>query len=284
MGGFAWCFRRDGRGVFAGFKLGKKTFRKARPIDPRDGGFVPKVMYSVDEKGNIPMFDQFVDAQIYLLKSQRVLRMALQDEGWKALGRNDSDENVELILKNLEVARQGEIIFVSVTDPDPAAAQLAVKTIIAAFKSVYDEEDVQNSERRLEVLQGNETRLNADLAAIRKHILEISQQYHTEDLRSLFEAKTRDTANLQEQIRNLKLETAEMGSQQDNTPEDVAKMTDAEILARDPIAARWEEARADAAAEDEKWELLGYGAPASQRRESAAKLQIATQHRQPAIK
>ena len=71
-------------GGLAGFYFGHKLYASTGEI--RVMPVVPKVLYAVDEKGELPAFDSFVEAQVSLMKSQRVTELALQGSGLAGTG------------------------------------------------------------------------------------------------------------------------------------------------------------------------------------------------------
>jgi polysaccharide biosynthesis transport protein len=222
--------------AFAGFRLGKKTYQSVGQVRVR--AVVPKVMYQIDDKNSIPMFDAYVDSQIAMMYSQRVLGMALQDPAWQQVGGRGGDQALAALIGNLNISRQGEIVTLRVTDEDLLAAQIGVKTVLKAYQTLYDEQDVQSGERRLEVLQSVQTRLNGDLARIRKSILDIAKVYGSEDLKSQYEYQLQETNKLDALIRQTELALAAATGEQLAGHAARRELTLEEIAAADPTMAR----------------------------------------------
>src|SRR5665213_1791440 len=95
-------------GGYGGFKLGRRVYASVGMV--RVMAVVPKVLYTVDDKGTIPMFDSFVESQAALLRSQRVMDLAMQDPAWQALGKGTADRAAEELQKNMLSTHDGELL------------------------------------------------------------------------------------------------------------------------------------------------------------------------------
>ena len=195
-----------GAGAFAGFSRGKKTYESVGLI--RVIAVVPRVLYNTDDKGMLPMFDSFVDTQVSLLRSQRVLDFAVADPQWTALNRGGNDKAVLDFAKNLQVSREGEMIQVRAVDLDPTAAVTEVQTVIRAYQKLYDELDAVSDQKRLDVLQARQTTLGNELASIRERILDVAKAYGTDDLKSVYQAKQDHFNKVDAAIADKQLELA----------------------------------------------------------------------------
>ena len=169
-------------GGFFGFKSGKKIYASSGLI--RVMPVVPKILYSVEDKGALPMFDSFVDSQVAVMQSQRVLGKAMEDKEWQSLGRGISDRSAEEFAGEISVSDQGGMLRVMAIDPDPNAATIDVKTLITAYLAIFDEQDAQSGEKRLVLLNDRRTELTSQLATKKQIILEIGNAYKTDDLKS----------------------------------------------------------------------------------------------------
>lgn len=187
--------------AIGGFRLGQKTYQSVGVI--RVMPIVPKIMYSVDEKGQMPAFDTFVDAQVTLVKSQRVVNQALDDKAWASLGMEKSDQALINLTSNLEVSRQGDMIWVKATHVDPQVAMTSVNTVISAYKSVYDEIEAQSDDKRRELREEYRTKLANEWGDIRQQILNIAKVYGSDDLKPQYEFKLSELNKLQTTIGEL---------------------------------------------------------------------------------
>jgi len=119
-----------GVGAYVGMKLGRRTYQSV--------GLVNIVPVHVITQADNQFNEQFVDAQMAKMRSQQVMDLAMDDRRWQELGRTRSDEVEADFAKELDITRQGGLLVVRFTDPDPQAAALAVQTTIKAFGKVFD--------------------------------------------------------------------------------------------------------------------------------------------------
>lgn len=219
-------------GSLAGFKLGKRLYASNGLI--RVMAVVPKVLFSVDDKGTLPMFDSFVESQVALLCSQRVMDLAMQDPAWQSLGRGTSDRAAEEFAQHLSVTHDGEIIRVQMPDPDPKAAMTEVSTLINAYRKIYNDQDAESDERRIEILQSRKTTLSADLANKRQQILDIAKAYGSDDLKSLYDFKQSQVNKLDDAIAEKQMLLSSTARKSGTTRPSQARASVYELTASSP--------------------------------------------------
>jgi Mrp family chromosome partitioning ATPase len=192
-------------GGFGGFRLGSKLFRSNGAI--RIVPVVPKVMYAVDEKGSIPMYETYVDAQLAMLKSQRVTQMAMDDPIWQQQGSvsSRSPEAIERFAQGLDISRQGELIWVRALNTNADSAKAAVDATIHAYLAIYDELETKQLEDRSKVRENVKLNLQTQYDALQDSIREVASHYGTDDLSSQFSAKQQDRNQLGLAIREMEL-------------------------------------------------------------------------------
>jgi succinoglycan biosynthesis transport protein ExoP len=225
-----------GLGAAAGFKAGQKTFKSTGQI--RVMPVVPKIMYSTDEKGTMPMFETYVEAQASLLRSQRVLDKAIDDAAWQSFGRGKTDQAVEKFAENLSVARTGDMIWISAVDVDANAARIAVKALIGAYQKLFDESEELNEEKRQEILRARQTTLTNELGGIRQRIMAIANEFGTEDLKPRYAFKLDEVNKLERAIGETKMALAAMTRQEAPAAGSNAELTVYEIAAQDQKMAK----------------------------------------------
>src|SRR4051812_12314825 len=76
-------------GAITGYKMGKKTYQSSATI--RIAPTTPKVMYNTDEQRN-DHYESFVDTQMAMIHSRRVIEMAMTLKPWTNLGKVSSDQ------------------------------------------------------------------------------------------------------------------------------------------------------------------------------------------------
>lgn len=127
---------------------------------------LPKVLYATEDKsGVMPMFDSFVGSQMALLKSQRVVDMAMQSDGWRAYGRGASSEAIADFDASVAVTRlpESELVKVSFTDRSADASQDAVRSVIAAYQKLFVETDSESENQRLKTLEEYRDKLSNEM-------------------------------------------------------------------------------------------------------------------------
>src|SRR5262249_32821934 len=148
-----------------------------------------------------------------MLRSQRVLEMAMEKPAWTKLkGRiADRDRAMEDFMKNIAVSHEGEIIRVQALDPDPYAAVIEVETVIAAYKEIYAEQDAVKDDQVIDLLNVRVRKLTGDLTNKRQQIYDMAQGYGygTDDLRSLYNMKLQQINEMDKQIQGLQSDLAD---------------------------------------------------------------------------
>jgi Mrp family chromosome partitioning ATPase/uncharacterized protein involved in exopolysaccharide biosynthesis len=190
-------------GGYAGFRGGRKMYLSTGLI--RVMPVVPKVMYSIEDKGTLPMFDSFVDSQAAVLQSQRVFGKAMEDPEWQALGRGTSDRSVEDYSNEITVSHEGGMLRVQAVDPDPNAAVINVRTLINAYVKVYDDEDAQTGETRLDLLRKSKTELTGQWNTVHQEIYDIANLYGTDDLKAKCQGLQERVNKLEDMIQEKRI-------------------------------------------------------------------------------
>jgi polysaccharide biosynthesis transport protein len=223
-------------GAYLGYLSGAKVYSSSGLI--RVAPVLPVVLYEIKDKGMLPMYETFVEAQVELIRSQRVVDMSLGDEAWRKIGINVLDLDFEKFTRDLQVSRRGEIIRIQKIDPDPQAAQVAVQTVINAYRRIYVEQDIKSGERRMEVLRDLQMRQSAEMEALRRRILAIANKHGTENIDALYDNKLKDLAVLESRIKDIEVAIAEAlavlegATTRQLSPEEIARVDDSRQMQR----------------------------------------------------
>ena len=139
---------------------------------------VSKMMYETEQSAVMPVFDAFISTQIELIRSERVILRAMQDEDWQARRPNMTPDQQQDFKDNLEVLRpaRANIVIVRFNDKDPEAARIAVRSVINSYKRLFVEADENRDIERLQQLDIRRTNLTNKLKALRKQIHTVSQE------------------------------------------------------------------------------------------------------------
>jgi len=194
-----------GVGIFLGYKL--------PPVKYRSSGLIrvlpnkQKILYTNEENTVMPMFDAFVESQVSLINSPRVLDYAMQNPEWQALGRGLSPKVVGQFRDAVEVEhpRGSEVIIISFSDADPNVATVGVRAITQAYKDLYGENDADNPAHILQVLEDRRATLTSELASWKKQILEVANEFGTTDIDSYFSIKLQEVNNIETELQQAQL-------------------------------------------------------------------------------
>ena len=192
--------------AWAGYKLGKPIYQSDVPI--RIELTERRVLYTDEEKAALPQYESFMSTQMALIKSQRVIDLAMQDPGWTQLRRTDAPDATLQFLKNLTVEREDELITVTFSDTDPQAAMAGAEAVVKAYRKLYLEEDAANETRRLEILQQLETALSNDLESKTQRLASVTAKYGVHDVQRLTDGKFEELHMLEMKLADLELQMA----------------------------------------------------------------------------
>lgn len=185
-----------GAGIWAGLRFGYKTYQST-------GLITITPIHLFPSQDNSQSIEQFMLAQAAKFKSQRVMDAALDDPEWHARQVTRSDAFEAAFAKELEVTQQGQMLRVTFTDRDPAAAAIAVQTTMQAFKKIFESE--QRASGVLTQDQWNQARndLNYKLTAIQAQIDEKADIYGAEGVEVRRDIKLQELREVESGITSL---------------------------------------------------------------------------------
>lgn len=164
------------------------------------------------QRQQMPMFDQFVESQAALMRSRRIIDLAMDRPEWRELKRGKSDDEIVEFTENLQVVRQGITVLVSYQDHDPVAAASAVKAVIRAYKEVNDDSEARADNTRRDALTTRQTNLTSDISRLRTRIYKIAaddggdnstrEPYTPESLARVYALKLEELQKLEAELRN----------------------------------------------------------------------------------
>lgn len=202
---------------YAGYMQGGRTYRSIGQI--RIVPTLPRVMYATEDKGVMPMFDSFVQTQVSLIRTQRVIDLALEDPSWPSPPRR-GDPLISEFASRLNVARDNEIIAVTFDSPDPLVAQAAVRSVIAAYRKLYIEADGRENEQVLTQLTQRQTSLSSEMASNRGRIRAIAERYNTDQIDGIFAAKQKQVHQIESDLATARADQMRFLEELSNAPGD----------------------------------------------------------------
>jgi Mrp family chromosome partitioning ATPase/uncharacterized protein involved in exopolysaccharide biosynthesis len=152
--------------------------------------------------------EAYVSTQAGLLKSQRVIDMAMQNPDWVALRRPIKETATEDFTQALTVIPKDRMIYVSFEDRDSRAANVALRSVMTAYRQLYIEEEAKGSQYRLEVLQRLATSLTNEDRGFKGLIDAIQTKYGTSDLSGIYSGKRSEAVRLAELLQEINMRLA----------------------------------------------------------------------------
>ncbi len=209
-GRWKWAITLAVLGAFiggtAGFFLAKKPeYRSVGLIQIKP--YVPGVFSN--DANPMPMFDGYIDSQVAIIQSRRTIDMAMQNSDWRALGRGLSDQAVADFQSHLQVDRSGIMVLVTCFDVDPAASRIAVKCVIEAYQSIYDDANTGDENRRSDILEKLQNKYQADIKRFRDSMQQDPTQqdnFGPAAVDSSYQFKLEELNRLEAQLQTVQLE------------------------------------------------------------------------------
>lgn len=161
-----------------------------------------RVLYETDENKTMPMFEAFVRSQADLIRSRRVLDLAMNEQDLREAGWPAAPEGVEELTRRLQVvaARGSELISVTVSHQNPQLAQLAANAVLTAFMKYQEEQDGLSATDRERRLRENQRVLTAELQTVRESILRVGDRFGGADPDVLLPIRTEQLARVDAQL------------------------------------------------------------------------------------
>lgn len=169
-------------GAYVGYRLGWRTYRSVGQLQIRP----------LADGSNARELDSFLDLQVSMIRGERVLNDAIQDPRWDEVGRAGKGMAASDFMDQVEAYRKNDVVSLIVTDRDPKAAAVGVKTILAAYQKFYRETEAPFAGRKLQLLQQRESRLSTDLLATQGQLLNIVKSHGADDVDALYSKEFAD--------------------------------------------------------------------------------------------
>lgn len=168
---------------------------------------LPKILFESDENSMMPMFDSYVQTQVSLISSRRVMEMAMESDLWRELGGRFSLEALEDFTKSLTVLQPkgSQLIVISFSDKDPARARAGAKSIADAYTRVYVDGDVERDGKRFKILDDRANGFRKEIASTNEQIQKIAQEFGSDDLTGDYENELSKAQTLQTDLLAAKL-------------------------------------------------------------------------------
>ncbi len=201
-----------GAGGYTGYKLWEPMYQSVGQI--RISPTVPRMLYKLDDQDMSGVYDGYIDTQTSLLASTRLADSAMQSDAWKALKRPYGEDSLRLFKESLRVSRSkgSQIVSVSFTDGEPAAAVAATQSIIEEYIKVYSEEDSKQRLDRDNFLANRKTTLTNELKSLNDRVQAIAAEYGSRTLDTAYNIKLARLHELEGKVMQLQTDRAQFES------------------------------------------------------------------------
>lgn len=195
----------------------------------------PRVLYQTEENQMMPMFDGFVRSQAELLRSRRVIDLAISEPAMRDIGWPGQPAGASELIKalNVNAQRGSALISVTVSHKDPLLAQIASNAVLTAFMRYQEEQEgmtVTDRERRL---RENQRLLEAELKTVRESMVRNSDEFDGADVDRLFNSKSDQLAQVDAALARPEMIAAGLAVDLPSVPEAVTpEQQPIEVLAR----------------------------------------------------
>lgn len=184
-------------------KLGKRLYRSEGLL--RVAYAKSAVENVTDQNGPMAMYEIFMQSQLTLMTSHRIVSAALADQAWNATGRGASPRVFRDFAENLTVESKPKTEYLRVlyTDEDPSVALAAVKSIVNAYAEAYEAD--QSDRERIMVLVKQRDELAAELKGLDSSISQYVEEFGTTELDPICEEAQQRALKLKGALGEIRL-------------------------------------------------------------------------------
>jgi Mrp family chromosome partitioning ATPase len=236
--------RLQGRYIWAvllalvgGIAGGVLAYRQGRPLyettaQLRIQAVTPRILYSTDLTGMMPMYEQYFNTQMHVISSKRVLSLASEQADWRALGHGALSAK-DLVVENPSGT---DLIELTYSDPTPDGALAGARSVLEAYLQVYHEQEKAEEDVRLRVLIERRENLYHELGDINNQVMAIANNYGTDSLEPMRDANFKRLDRVEDMLKNIEgmIVVGEPGKTGESVVENARALTVKEIAEVDP--------------------------------------------------
>jgi len=200
--------------------------------------YIPRIMYDTEDTGVLPMSDKFIQDQLQLIESDRIISSAMEDDRWQPYSDGlDSQARADFGDKlRADRLRGTDTIRISFTHTNPDAAEAAVQSVVDAFEQIFRERENNKDQHRFEVLEDRRSTLRGQIDSLDDQIRSVADTadtHNADTLRQMYEFQLNKVQQLEQAMRETELALTSAGAELD------AKQD--QQLSDDERARRWQD-------------------------------------------
>lgn len=195
---------------------------------------VPQVIesWNAGDKDVPPMFQMFVDDQVQVMASDRILRQAMASDTWKSVPGSEQITTPSEFLSHLSadrITRRGYTLRVAFEHPNPELTAAGVNALIDAYVD-YSAQPSGSDSRVARVLSERRTSLTNELRTLRERKTALTREMGAGSIKKRLDARFEELTELEAMLRQVALELNEISQQGQR---DIASMSLEELAAND---------------------------------------------------
>ena len=184
----------------------------------------------------MPFYTYYVQTQTEILKSPRILDRAVQSDDWKATGLGANSDSTTLLKQNLQVnyGKNSQYIRVTYTDSSDRVAQAAVRSVIQAYRALYDDANGQEMKDKIDRIIEKRESLETTIKGVQNQIRALTDRHGSDDLSMVYNESNRRLGNLKDELdkTSMTLRSAEESLPKEGESEDPTKGLSLEAIAQ----------------------------------------------------
>ncbi len=163
-----------------------------------------RILYRDEQNTLLPMFQQHVRSQIRVIQGPQVLEKALVSDEWKESG-HAGDAGALARGVRVDIDRGTEQLNISFVDTDPKVAQHGARAIVDAFADVYNENEVDSLEQKIQVLENQTNQIKYDIAGLKDRITAVSGGLGEDELEHTYKMYLQEMTGYATKLKEVEL-------------------------------------------------------------------------------
>ncbi len=217
---------------------------------------IPRVIEGEQEYRSLDVFMAFMASQQAMIKTHRILSVALQDPLWQENGYNPDTIPIDGFARDLTVKYEGgEHLKVIYDSNDPVFAATAVQSIVAAYVEMYNSMDKKTTNEKTAALASRQETLVKQLEDMDKQLRAEAEKYGSSSIDQFYETAVTHLTRVESSLIDVRIALALT----DGRGEGVAALSPQQIARFDPTMNRYQAEREQLEMELQQLRLRGYG-------------------------